>query len=84
MDEDISEVIYNRVTNYIYLPDHINEINHMVIENGMLDLSDEDRRDRFFVEVLSAHSEEIYSFGYGTSNGEYYVLDEMKRVLSKS
>jgi len=72
MAEDISEEIYNRVTNYIYLPDHINEINHMVIENGMLDLSDEDRRDRFFVEVLSAHSEEIYSFGYGTSNGEYY------------
>jgi len=35
-------------------------------------LTDEKQRDRFFVGVLESHSNEIYSFSYGTATGEYY------------
>ncbi|HHU08336.1 MAG TPA: HAMP domain-containing protein, partial [Clostridiaceae bacterium] len=69
---DINANIYSQVRSYIQTPHHINEINHKVIKNGMLDLSDDKQRDRFFVEILRAYSDEIYSFSYGTVNGEYY------------
>lgn len=72
MDADINEEIYNRIDSFMQVPYHVNEVNHKVIENGMLNLSDEKQRDRFFVGVLESHSNSIYSFSYGTANGEYY------------
>ncbi len=68
----ISESINGQIMSLIHVPDHVNEMNHKIIENGILDLSDDKHRDSFFVGVLSANNEEIYSFSYGTANGEYY------------
>lgn len=70
--EDINESIYNQIYAFMHGPDQINEVNHRIIENGILDLSDEKQRDKFFVGVLSSQHDEIYSFSYGTVNGEYY------------
>src|SRR5690554_6298504 len=68
--------IYTKYTDsidtFMQVPYHMNEVNHKVIENGMLNLFDEIQRDRFFVGVLESHSNSIYSFSYGTANGEYY------------
>ena len=72
MATDINEKIYNRIDTFMQVPYHINEVNHKVIENGMLDFSDEEQRERFFVGVLESHSNSIYSFSYGTANGEYF------------
>ena len=69
---DINEEIYNRIDTLIQGPYHTNEVNHKVIKNKMLDWSDENQRDRFFVGVLESHSNSTYSFSYGTANGEYY------------
>ncbi|MDD3895225.1 MAG: sensor domain-containing diguanylate cyclase, partial [Syntrophomonadaceae bacterium] len=68
----INEDICEKVIAFSQVPYHVNEVNHKVIENGMLDLSDEKQRERFFVGVLGSHSYEIYSFGYGTAAGEYH------------
>lgn len=70
--EDINNSIHNQISSFIDVPNHINEVNHKIIENDILDLSDDTLRDKFFVGVLSSHSDEIYSFSYGTANGEYY------------
>jgi diguanylate cyclase (GGDEF)-like protein/PAS domain S-box-containing protein/putative nucleotidyltransferase with HDIG domain len=70
--ETIGEGIYNRVVSFMREPTHINDANRKIIENGILDLYDEESRDKFFVGVLSSQREEIYSFSYGTENGEYY------------
>ncbi len=70
--EDLNESIYNQIYSFIHVPSQINEANHKIIANGILDISDERLRDRFFVGVLSSHDDEIYSFSYGTSDGEYY------------
>lgn len=67
MAADINEEIYNRIDSFMQVPYHVNEVNHKVIENGMLNLSDEKQRDRFFVGVLESHSNSIYSFSYGTA-----------------
>lgn len=70
--EDINISIYNQIYSFLQIPEQIIENNNKIIENGILDLTDEKHRDKFFVGVLSAQSDEIYSFSYGTSNGEYY------------
>ncbi len=72
MASDINQEIYDQVSSFMQTPFHLNEVNHKIIENGMLDLTDERQRDRFFVEVLESHKGSIYSFSYGTANGEYY------------
>ncbi len=72
ISEEISDSIYNQVYTYMNVTYHINEANHKIIENGILDISDEIHRDKFFIGVLTSHKEEVYSFSYGTVEGEYY------------
>ncbi|HHT88428.1 MAG TPA: sensor domain-containing diguanylate cyclase, partial [Clostridiales bacterium] len=70
--EDLNERIYNQLYSFMHVPEHINEVNFRIIDNGILELSDESLRDKFFVGVLDSHDKEIYSFSYGTVDGEYY------------
>lgn len=72
ISRDISESINNQIYSFMRVPDQINEANQKIIENGILDLSDDKLRDKFFVGVLSSHDDQIYSFSYGTANGEYF------------
>jgi diguanylate cyclase (GGDEF)-like protein/PAS domain S-box-containing protein len=68
MNENINEQIYS----YLHVPEQINESNHKIIVNGILDLSEENLRDKFFAGVIDSYEDEIYSFSYGSANGEYY------------
>ena len=68
----INEQINNQIYSYLHVPEQINESNHKIIVNGILDLSEENLRDKFFVGVLSSYGEHIYSFSFGTANGEYF------------
>lgn len=73
MSEDMNAEISNQVDVFINVPLHINEVNHSLIENGIVDIYNETERESFFVGVLKTHSgEDVYSFSYGTENGEYY------------
>lgn len=70
--EETSNEIYEKVSSFLFIPFHINEWNYNMIERGIIDLANEETRDKFFVNVLSSHGEEVYSFSLGTVNGEYY------------
>ncbi len=70
--EEMNKQIYNQLHSHLGIPQHIIENNHKIITNGILDLSDEENRDRFFIGVLNSHENEIYSFSCGTESGEYY------------
>lgn len=70
--KDINDDLFNKIYSFMYEPYHINEVNYLTITNGLIDISDETLRDKFFVGVLNSHNDEIYSFSYGTLNGEYY------------
>ena len=70
--EDLNENIYNQIYSFIDIPNQINETNHKIIAYGILDLNNEILREKFFVGVLSSLNNEIYSFSFGTVNGEYY------------
>ena len=60
MAADINDEIYNRIDTFMRVPYHMNEVNYKVIENGMLNLSDEKQRDRFLLAHLS-HTAIIYT-----------------------
>ncbi|MDD3348671.1 MAG: diguanylate cyclase [Bacilli bacterium] len=69
---DITDSIYDQIYDFMQVPYKTNEINHKIIENEMLDISNDDQRNRFFVGIIESQNKEVYSFSYGTINGEYY------------
>ncbi|MDF2942964.1 MAG: multi-sensor hybrid histidine kinase [Herbinix sp.] len=71
-EDDANNVIYNDIETLISIPLYINETNHYILQNKILDLQDKNAREHFFAGVLSSSNEEIYSFSYGTEAGEYY------------
>jgi diguanylate cyclase (GGDEF)-like protein/putative nucleotidyltransferase with HDIG domain len=70
--DTINTQIHEKVDNFLEVPFNINEVNGMLIENGIVDLKDETDRQKFFVSVLSSQTENIYGFSYGNQKGEYY------------
>lgn len=72
MARNINKNIYNQISAFVQVPEQINRTSHEITKNGLIDLSDETLRDKFFVSVLSSYDEKIYSFSYGTAEGEYY------------
>lgn len=64
--------ILRQVQEFIFSALHVNEKNQELIAGRIVDLDQEQERERFFVSVLKSHGSEIYSFSYGTENGEYY------------
>jgi hypothetical protein len=67
-----SENILNKIETFVNIPLKINEVNHNLIENKVVDIYNKAEREKFFVGVLKSNDDEIYSFSYGTENGEYY------------
>ena len=64
--------INEQINFYMYMPYYINETSYKIIQNGILDMSDEVARNKFFVGVLMSNPTGIYSFSFGTADGEYY------------
>jgi len=69
---DVNKVIYDNVFSFILRPYQINELNHKVFENDIMYLYDDVHRERYFTEILGSHGPEMYSFSYGTAEGEFY------------
>jgi len=70
--EEMNQSIYNQIYSYLHIPAQINETNHKIIANDILNLSNTEDRDRFFTGVLSLYTPMVYSFSYGSADGEYY------------
>ena len=64
--------INEKIDSYIHAPLNINEVNYRMLQDAMVNLSDEKERNSFFVDVLSAYKGDIYSFSYCTADGDYY------------
>lgn len=72
MSEDMNREISHEINILLEEPYHINEMNQKLIQKGILDLTDESNRNKFFINVLQTHDDEIYGFSYVTATGEYY------------
>jgi two-component system, sensor histidine kinase and response regulator len=72
MENDISKNISYEIEELVDISLNTNEINHDLIENRIIDMSNKEKRDAFFAGVIKSSKEEIYSFSYGMENGDYY------------
>ena len=72
MENDANIDIFNKIETFISVPLYINEVNHNSIENEIVDINDRKEREVFFAGVMKSNNEDVYSFSYGTENGEYY------------
>lgn len=72
LEVDASQNIIKEIEKLVHLPVYINEMNFTLLEKGLIDLQDKKQREQFFASVIKANSEDIYSFSYGTENGDYY------------
>ncbi|MEA4821385.1 MAG: hypothetical protein VB122_04015, partial [Erysipelotrichales bacterium] len=72
LSKQINEDITNSIDSFVATPINIIESNVALINDDIVDLHNEDERNRFFVSVLNSQDSYIYSFSYGTENGEYY------------
>jgi signal transduction histidine kinase len=72
IENNVSSNISHEIEELIDISLSTNEINHNLIENGIVDMSNNEERDVFFAGVVKASKEEIYSFSYGMENGNYY------------
>lgn len=69
---DISNHIYQKIDSFMNIPLQINAVNQELLNNNVINLSDDLKRDQFFVSVLKNQSNNIYSFSFGLSDGQYY------------
>ncbi|OOM78169.1 signal transduction histidine-protein kinase BarA [Clostridium puniceum] len=72
MEEDSSQDTFNEIQSLFSVPLYNNAINHNLIQYGIVDIHNKEQRDAFFSGVIKSSSEEIYSFSFGTEDGEYY------------
>lgn len=72
VEDDTNRNILNQVNNFINTPLSINEANHNLIQNGVVNLQNKQEREMYFVGVIKSSTNDVYSFSYGTENGEYY------------
>ena len=72
ISQDLGGYLSRQLENMMHTPEHINEVNYKIIQNNILNLSDDVAREQFFAGVLQAHGHPIYSVSYGNEEGEYY------------
>ena len=72
ISESQSQEIVQKIENFISISKDNNLFNQELLSNNLIDLENEIEREKFFVGVLQNQIEEIYSFSFGTENGEYY------------
>jgi two-component system, sensor histidine kinase and response regulator len=72
MENSSSKDILKEIEELIHLPYTMNAINHNIIENGIVDMTNPTERDAYFANVIKSSNENIYSISYGLENGDYY------------
>lgn len=70
--EEANDAILTEIENFIDVPLKMNEQNHSFLQNGIINIHDEEICSKFFSGVMESTEDNVYSFSYGTANGEYY------------
>jgi diguanylate cyclase (GGDEF)-like protein/PAS domain S-box-containing protein len=70
--QDMNHEINQDISHLLQIPYDIIELNEKVLSYGILDFNDDEKLNHFFTGVLESQIDEIYSFSYGTEDGDYY------------
>jgi len=72
IQEEAHASILAEIEKFIQVPLKMNEQNQYVIKRGLISMDDPVKRGLYFAGVMQTAAENVYSFSYGTKNGEYY------------
>lgn len=72
MEDEATKKIIDNVESFINFPLAINAGNYTIIKQDIVDIYDPRQREPYFASVLRSTPDEVYSFSYGTEQGEYY------------
>ncbi|WP_196593129.1 diguanylate cyclase [Pectinatus sottacetonis] len=69
--ETTQSVLYG-IKNFMEVPLHMNECNRYFLEKGLIDIKKDNNAAKFFGGAMSNADDNVYSFSFGTADGEYY------------
>jgi two-component system, sensor histidine kinase and response regulator len=72
MEQDTINDIVAKIDQFVNVPLVLNKANHYLIQNQMINLANEEERQKYFAGVMQSNPEEVYSFSYGMEQGQYY------------
>lgn len=72
IEDELHEEIFITIETLFSVPLHNNEVNHNLIKYKIVDMQNNRQREAFFAGIIKSSNEEIYSFSFGTEQGEYY------------
>lgn len=72
LQEETHDSILNKIEYFIQVPLAMNEQNKYVIKHGLISMDDSAKIELFFAGVMQSAGENVYSFSYGTKDGDYY------------
>lgn len=68
----MNQDVVSRINSFVQVPLNSNDINQKLFENGLIHITDDAAREKFFLTMLNSNSENIYSYSFGTADGAYY------------
>jgi diguanylate cyclase len=75
---DINYEIIYQINNYLDSSEKINEDNYKLIENNIIDMTENEKRNEFLSNIILNYSEYIDSFAYATESGELYGVQRIQ------
>ena len=72
MSYDMNQEISKQMDRLVTEPFKMNEVNQKLISTGIIDISNEEKREKYFASILQSSGSQIYSFTYGMETGEFY------------
>lgn len=70
--DNLNHEIIQRIRDDLLIPESVIRLNLGLIENKGIDFNDPLARNRLFLNTLRTQDEMIYSFAFGSREGEYY------------
>ena len=70
--ENVGDRVYRQIDRFVDIPLNINNHNVLPIQRKLVDLADDKSRDLFFANQIKASPLDVYSFTYGTENGNFF------------
>ncbi|WP_196601046.1 diguanylate cyclase [Pectinatus frisingensis] len=70
--EETAQAVLQGIKNFVDVPLKLNENNRYFLEKGLLDINNEKNAAKFFGGVMRSADENVYSFSFGATSGEYY------------
>ncbi|MBB5337429.1 diguanylate cyclase [Pectinatus brassicae] len=84
--QETTQAVLQKIKTFIDIPLAINEQNRYFIENGLINIKDVNNDAKFFGSVMRSADDSVYSFSFGTADGEYYgvrsIYDQLEFMES--